>query len=81
MSEHQDVNKVKKQRICQLSVNSDNNNNDNSDNSDNNNNNNFFFKTNTWGLPWWRSGYDSVLPMQGARVRSLVQELGPTCRN
>ena len=22
------------------------------------------------GLPWWSSGWDSVLPMQGALVRS-----------
>ena len=27
------------------------------------------------GLPWWPSGKDSVLPMQGAQVRSLVKEL------
>jgi len=27
------------------------------------------------GLPWWPSGKDSVLPMQGAWVRSLVEEL------
>ena len=27
------------------------------------------------GLPWWSSGYDSTLPMQGAWVRSLVGEL------
>ena len=51
MSEHQDVNKVKKQRICQLSVNSDNNNNDNSDNSDNNNNNNFFLNPTLGDFP------------------------------
>ena len=30
------------------------------------------------GLPSWRSGKDSVLPMQGAQVRSLVRELDPT---
>ena len=30
-------------------------------------------------LPWWRSGWDSALPMQGARVRSLARELDPTC--
>ena len=33
------------------------------------------------GLPWWSSGWDSELPMQGAWVRSLVRELDPTCRN
>ena len=27
------------------------------------------------GLPWGSSGYDSVRPLQGAWVRSLVQEL------
>ena len=27
------------------------------------------------GLPWWSSGLDSVLPLQGARVWSLVGEL------
>ena len=28
-----------------------------------------------WGLLWWPSGRDSMLPMQGAWVRSLVREL------
>ena len=32
-----------------------------------------------WGLPWWRSGWDSTLPMPGAWVQSLVRELDPTC--
>ena len=27
-----------------------------------------------WGLPWWSSGWESVLPMQGTQVRSLVRE-------
>ena len=27
------------------------------------------------GLTWWSSGYDFMLPMQGARVRSPVREL------
>ena len=27
------------------------------------------------GLPWWSSGWDSMLPMQGAQVQSLVEEL------
>ena len=27
------------------------------------------------GLPWWSSGYDSALPLQGAWVRSLVGEI------
>ena len=31
-------------------------------------------------LPWWSSGKDSELLMQGARVWSLVRELDPTCR-
>ena len=26
------------------------------------------FKGGPWGLPWWSSGSDSVLPIQGARV-------------
>lgn len=41
----------------------------------------FLFKrTLTWGLLWWSSGLlqrlrHTALPMQGAQVRSLVQEL------
>ena len=31
------------------------------------------------GRPWWHSGKDSKLPMQGNWVRSLVRELYPTC--
>ena len=27
------------------------------------------------GLPWWCSGYDPVLAVQGVRVQSLVREL------
>ena len=27
------------------------------------------------GIPWWSSGEDSTLPLQGAQVRSLVGEL------
>ena len=27
------------------------------------------------GLPWWSRGYDSTLPTQWVRVRSLVEEL------
>ena len=27
------------------------------------------------GLPWWSSGQDSALPMQGTWVQSLVREL------
>ena len=30
-------------------------------------------------LPWWSNGYDSMLPMQGTQVQSLVRELDPTC--
>ena len=33
------------------------------------------------GLPSWPSGWNSVLPIQGARVQSLVRELDPTCHN
>ena len=32
-------------------------------------------KEDTPGLPWWSSGPDSTLPMQGARVWSLISEL------
>ena len=31
------------------------------------------------GLPWWSSGYDSVLTVQGAQVQSLLREVDPTC--
>ena len=27
------------------------------------------------GIPWQSSGYDSMLPLQGAQVQSLVREL------
>ena len=27
------------------------------------------------GIPWWSSGWDSALPLQGPGVRSLVREL------
>ena len=30
------------------------------------------------GLPWWSSGWDSKLPIQGTQVPSLVTELDPT---
>ena len=33
------------------------------------------------GLPWWSSGWDSMLLMQGALVLSLVEELDPSCHN
>ena len=33
------------------------------------------FKRKGMGLPWWPSGEDSVLPMQGAWVPSLRGEL------
>ena len=29
------------------------------------------------GLPWWSSGWDSMLPMKGVWVQSLVRELDP----
>ena len=32
-------------------------------------------------FPWWSSGKDSTLPMQGIQVRSLVGELDATCCN
>ena len=31
------------------------------------------------GIPWWPSGLDFELPMQGDQVQSLVRELDPTC--
>ena len=31
------------------------------------------------GLPWWSSGWDFSLPMQGAQARSLVGELETAC--
>ena len=33
------------------------------------------------GFPWWVTGSDSMLPMQGAQVQSLVRELDPTFRD
>ena len=39
----------------------------------------FFKKFQDSGLPWWSSGQDSVLLMQGAWVQSMVRELDPTC--
>jgi len=33
----------------------------------------------TQGHSWWLGGKDSVLPMQGAQIPSLVRELDPTC--
>ena len=30
------------------------------------------------GLPWWPSGWDSALWIQGAQVQSLAEELDPT---
>ena len=33
------------------------------------------------GLPWRSSSQDSALPVQGARVRSLVGELDPAGHN
>ena len=35
------------------------------------------FKRVSQGLPWWVSGQDSMLPIQGAQVQSLVRELDP----
>ena len=39
------------------------------------------FKISFRGLPWWSSGYNSVLPMLGARFWSPVRELDPACYN
>ena len=36
------------------------------------------FKRHQSGLPWWSSGQDSMLPVQGSQVLSLVRELDPT---
>ena len=36
-------------------------------------------KPSVGGFLWWSSGRDSVLPMQGTWVQSLVRELDPTC--
>ena len=33
------------------------------------------------GIPWQFSGSDSMLPIQGAWVQTLVGELDPTCHN
>ena len=33
------------------------------------------------GLPWSSSAYDSVLPMKGVWIQSLVRELDPPCHN
>ena len=33
------------------------------------------------GLPWWSSGLDSTLPMQGAQIQFPLRELGSSCRN
>ena len=35
----------------------------------------FKFEKITLGLPWQTSAYDAMLPLPGARVRSLVGEL------
>ena len=37
-----------------------------------------FYKILRKGLPWWNSGQDSELPVQGAWVQSLVRKLDPT---
>jgi len=31
------------------------------------------------GLPWWSSGLDSMLIIQGVGVQSLDRELDPAC--
>ena len=35
----------------------------------------FFMRNMKQGLPWQSNGYDSMLPMQGAQVPSLMGEL------
>ena len=39
----------------------------------------FMFKKDSGGLPWWSSSYHSLLPLQGAQVRSLVGVLPMCC--
>ena len=39
----------------------------------------FFKKPTLNGLPWRSSGWDSVLPMQGAQIRFWLEELDPAC--
>ena len=41
----------------------------------------FTIKKQQQGLPWWSSGQDSKLPMQGAQVPFPVRELDPTCHS
>ena len=40
----------------------------------------FYLQNGNSGLPWWSSGWDSALPVQGTWDRCLVKELDPTCR-
>ena len=35
-------------------------------------------KIHSLGLPWWSSGRDSALPLQGARIRTLVGKVPHT---
>ena len=37
------------------------------------------FEISSLGLPWWFSGYDSMLPLQGAQLQTLFRELRSTC--
>ena len=39
------------------------------------------FKKMKQGLLWWPSGWDPMVPIQGAGVWFLVRELDPTCLN
>ena len=39
------------------------------------------FKKKKQRVPWWSSGKDFTLPMQGAQVQSLVGALDPACCN
>ena len=35
-------------------------------------------KVSRLGLPWRSNGWDSMLPVQGAQVQSLIMEVDPT---
>ena len=41
----------------------------------------YTYKMHFLGLAWWSSGPDSMLPIQGTQVQSLIKELEPPCPN
>ena len=41
----------------------------------------FILKEKEYGIPWWFSGWNSVVPTQGTQVQSPVRELDPTYCN